>query len=115
MLATGRSFNQDAGFDLLHDPKVLAIAEKHGKTPAQILIRHIVELGVVAIPKSVNPKRIVENFSVTDFELTKEDLAELDGLDKGSAARLFWFDVLPSDRSPRELADYPYNDKRDDY
>lgn len=50
--------------DLLNNPKVLEVAEKYGKTPAQILLRHIVQRGIAAIPKSTNPDRIQQNLQV---------------------------------------------------
>jgi len=48
----------------LNNPTVLEVAKKHGKTPAQILLRHIVQRGVAAIPKSTNPERIRQNLQV---------------------------------------------------
>jgi diketogulonate reductase-like aldo/keto reductase len=50
--------------DLINNPKVLEVAEKYGKTPAQILLRHIVQRGIAAIPKSTNPDRIRQNLQV---------------------------------------------------
>ena len=71
----------------LHDASVLAIAAKHGKEPAQVLIRWQVQRGVVVIPKSTTPARIASNFAVFDFALDEEDLAALAKLD-GTANRL---------------------------
>lgn len=48
----------------LSEPVVLSIAKAHNKTPAQILLRHLMQLGIAVIPKSVNPERIRQNFDV---------------------------------------------------
>lgn len=67
---------------LLDDPVVNAIAKKHNKTPAQILLRFQVERNVVVIPKSITPSRIKENFQIFDFKLSNEDMKSLLGLNK---------------------------------
>ena len=69
---------------LLENPRVVAIAEQHGKTPAQILIRWHVQLGNIVIPKSVNPDRIASNIDVFDFELSDQDLASIAELEDGT-------------------------------
>jgi diketogulonate reductase-like aldo/keto reductase len=69
--------------ELLDDPAVVAIAARHGRTPAQVLIRWHLQIGNVVIPKSVTPERIVENLDVFGFELTAEDIAAIDALDRG--------------------------------
>ena len=68
--------------NLLEDPTVLNVAERRSKTPAQIILRYLVQLGMVVIPKSSKRDRIVENFSIFDFVLDPEDMAALGGLDK---------------------------------
>jgi methylglyoxal/glyoxal reductase len=57
----------------MNDPKLQSLAKKYGKTPAQIILRWIIQLGVSAIPKSSNPARIKENFDIFDFEISPED------------------------------------------
>ncbi|MFE5842763.1 aldo/keto reductase [Streptomyces niveus] len=73
-----------SGKGLLEVPTVLAIARKHERTAAQIVLRWHLQLGNVVIPKSVTPSRIVENFDVFGFELDPEDLAALAALDSGT-------------------------------
>jgi 2,5-diketo-D-gluconate reductase A len=69
---------------LLENPTVTAVAEAHGKTPAQVLIRWHIQLGNIVIPKSVNPERIVSNFDVFDFELSEQDIASIASLEDGT-------------------------------
>jgi diketogulonate reductase-like aldo/keto reductase len=71
----------------LDDPILIAIAMKYGKTPAQIMLRWILQHGVSAIPKSSNVCRLRENLDIFDFDLLPEDLARLDRLHEG--LRLF--------------------------
>jgi len=75
--------NPDAGTTLLQNAVVGEIAQRLGKTPAQVLVRWNVQRGVVCIPKSVKPERIKENASVTDWSLEVGDVARLDSLDCG--------------------------------
>jgi len=67
----------------LTHPVVLALAAKHRRTPAQVVLRWHLEHGVSAIPKSVKPERIAENVDVFGFALTPEDVAAIDALDTG--------------------------------
>jgi diketogulonate reductase-like aldo/keto reductase len=67
---------------LLEDKKIKEIAERHGKSPAQILIRWAIERNTVAIPKSITPERIKEDIEVFDFSLSPEDKKEISALDR---------------------------------
>ena len=67
----------------LDHPVIGGIAERLGRTPAQVIVRWHLEHGVVAIPKSTNPDRIRSNADVDGFSLSAEDLAALDGLAAG--------------------------------
>lgn len=68
--------------EMFEEKAVVAIAEKYGKTPAQVLLRYQIENGVIVIPKSVHENRIKENIDIFDFSLTKEEIALLSALDK---------------------------------
>jgi diketogulonate reductase-like aldo/keto reductase len=85
-LGTGRHLTSDA---------VARIAQRHGRTPAQVLIRWCIERGIPVIPKSTHRERIAENAEVFDFALTADDIAELDGLDRtggtGRALERTWW------------------------
>ncbi|MFF7333028.1 aldo/keto reductase [Streptomyces sp. NPDC008150] len=71
-----------SGKGLLEVPALVAIARKHGRTPAQVVLRWHVQLGNVVIPKSVTPSRIRENIEVFDFSLDEEDLAAISALNE---------------------------------
>ena len=73
-LATGK---------VLRDRTVIGLAQKYGKSPAQLVLRWHIELGNVVIPKSVTAARIRENIDVFDFELAQDDLAALTELNNG--------------------------------
>jgi len=66
---------------LLADPVIGAIAAKHDRTAAQVIIRWHLDNGLIVIPKSVTPSRIIENFDVFGFKLDRDDLAEIAKLD----------------------------------
>jgi 2,5-diketo-D-gluconate reductase A len=68
---------------VMQDDTIASIAEAHGKSPAQVMLRWHLQQGRSAIPKSVNPSRIAENFDVFDFELTADELGRIDALDTG--------------------------------
>ena len=66
----------------LADPTIAAIATKHGRTPAQVVIRWHLDLGLIVIPKSVRPERLKENIGVFDFRLDADDLGRMRTLDR---------------------------------
>lgn len=79
----GREIN-----DVLENETIREIAEKHGKSPAQIIVRWNVQNDVLVIPRSSSPAHQKENLDVFDFELTDEDVKEIDGLDKREEGRV---------------------------
>ncbi len=72
---------------VLEDPTISAIAERLGKTTAQVTLRWHVQRGDIVFPKSVTPSRIRENFEIFDFELTDDDMTAITALDKGEEGR----------------------------
>ena len=68
---------------LFENPTIVKIAEKHGKTPAQVLLRWATQRGVAVIPKSNNQGRLRQNLDVTGWELAGSELEEISGLNKG--------------------------------
>jgi len=96
------------GHSLLEHPTVTALAAKHGKSAAQVLVRWSIQLGNVCIPKSTNAIRIGQNLDVFSWELSAADMAELAGLNLGHRfTRGFmeeqWFDVGEIRYSEEEL------------
>ncbi|MGP4086389.1 aldo/keto reductase [Streptomyces sp. KR55] len=71
-----------SGRGLLEVPAIVAIAQKHNRTPAQVVLRWHLQLGTIVIPKSVTPSRIEENIDVFDFALDTEDLAAISALNE---------------------------------
>jgi diketogulonate reductase-like aldo/keto reductase len=71
-----------SGRGLLEVPAIIAIGQKHNRTPAQVVLRWHIQLGNIVIPKSVTPSRIKENIEVFDFSLDAEDLGALGALNE---------------------------------
>lgn len=64
---------------------LVEIAESHGKTVGQVILRWHVQKGIIAIPKSTHKERIEENFAIFDFELSEEDMNKITKLDENKA------------------------------
>ncbi|KAK2712081.1 hypothetical protein QYM36_010939 [Artemia franciscana] len=76
---------------LMEDPKLVELAKKHGKSPAQVLLRYQVQRGVIAIPKSVHKERLAQNINIFDFNLSDEDVKLVDSFDcNGRVCHLNW-------------------------
>ena len=73
--------------DVLDDPVIVAIAEKVGRTPAQVVLRWHIQRDSIVFPKSTTPARIEENFRLFDFELERADVERLSTLDRGEDGR----------------------------
>jgi 2,5-diketo-D-gluconate reductase A len=70
---------------LFTDPTLAGIADAHGKSVAQVVLRWLIQRGVVVIPQSVRPERMAENLAVFDFDLTDDQMAQIAGLDTGKS------------------------------
>lgn len=81
----------------LKDPVITKLADKYGKTPAQIVLRWCLQQGVVVIPKSDREERIVENEGIFGWELTSEDCKIIDGLDEGNKGNVGEWDPFAWD------------------
>jgi 2,5-diketo-D-gluconate reductase A len=68
--------------EMFNEPFIKCLAEKYCKTSAQILLRFLTQIGLSIIPKSVHEERIRENIDIFDFELTNEEIAKLQSLDR---------------------------------
>ena len=68
---------------VLDDPAIVEIAEAHGKSAGQVVLRWHIQLGNVVFPKSATPERIVDNFEIFDFHLSDAEMSALEALDRG--------------------------------
>ncbi|WP_435768403.1 aldo/keto reductase [Nocardioides sp. SYSU DS0651] len=88
--------------DVLADPALAEVGGKHGRTPAQVALRWAIQRGDIVFPKSTSRARMDENFAVFDFSLTDDEMATVDGLDRGPAGRVGpdpdTFDWIPARR-----------------
>ena len=71
--------------DVFHHPVLVEIAEKHQKSVAQVMLRNLVQRGIIVIPKSVSPKRIIENIDIFDFKLDESDMTKIRALDENES------------------------------
>jgi 2,5-diketo-D-gluconate reductase A len=74
------------GNDVLREPVVVEVAERHGRTPAQVVLRWHMELGLTTVPKSADPARLRQNLDIFDFSLSADEVAAISALDQGDAA-----------------------------
>jgi 2,5-diketo-D-gluconate reductase A len=72
--------------NIFHNDLLRGIAERHGKTIAQVVLRWLTQRGVVAIPKSVRPERMAENFDIFDFALTADEMSSIATLDTAASS-----------------------------
>jgi len=72
---------------VLEDETIAAIADSHNKTPAQVVLRWHIQHGYIIFPKSVTPERVEENFDIFDFELSTDEMSQIDSLNKGEDGR----------------------------
>ena len=87
------------------EPVLAKIAAKHGKTPAQVILRWNIEQGIVVIPKTVHPSRMAENMNIWDFSLDADDITVIETLDKLTPSMLDTRDVA----EVRRVYDYLNN------
>jgi len=91
-----------AGYEVLGHPDIAKIAEKYGKSTANVVLRWHLQMGGAFVCKSVTPSRIQENFKIWDFELSAEDMSVIDKLNVG------WRHLLWAETSMHP--DYPFKD-----
>lgn len=87
-IATGAWRPLGCGNAMLADPVITAIATAHGRTPAQVVLRWIVQQGIIATPKSANPLRLAQNLDIFGFTLSPAEMGALDTLDRPDPAML---------------------------
>ncbi|MBL8434658.1 MAG: aldo/keto reductase [Zoogloea sp.] len=81
-IVTGAWRPLGCGNAMLADPVISAVAERHGRTTAQVILRWLTQQGFVATPKSSNPTRMAQNLDIFDFSLSADEMAALGGLDR---------------------------------
>ncbi len=71
---------------IFENPTLLAVAARHGRTVAQVILRWLSQRGIVVLAKSVRKERMAENFNVLDFDLSTDDIAAISALEKGTSS-----------------------------
>jgi len=99
----GKIIKDTPPLNVLEDPVVIQLSKAYNKTPGQILLRHLLQRGIIVIPKSGNPARIKQNISILDFELKSEDFEKIEKLDKNQ--RFFTLTGFPEKKPHPE---YPF-------
>lgn len=100
--APGREYLTPENRVVIHEPAIIAVANRHRRTPAQILIRYQHQIGTVTIPKSVTRDRIISNFDVFNFDLSYDDIAEIEGI--GYVSRVI------TGEAHRDHPNFPFGD-----
>lgn len=72
-------------YNIFTDERIAAIGSRYGKSNGQVILRWLLQRGIVVIPKSVHQNRMAENINVFDFELTTAEMATMNDLDKGES------------------------------
>lgn len=91
--------------NLMENPVVLKIAKNHSKSPAQILLKFITQKDIAVIPKSTNAERLKNNIQIFDFQLTDDEVAELEGLDQGDEGKILDFSFM---KGIKDHPEYPF-------
>ncbi|KAK3930826.1 Aldo-keto reductase family 1 member A1 [Frankliniella fusca] len=94
--------------DLLRNPVVLEVAKKYKKYAAQILLKHIVDRGIVAVPKSLSDDFLQQNINIFDFKMESADIEKINALDKGKDGRIF--DMKFNEGFTESHPQFPFNE-----
>lgn len=92
--------------DLFENPVICKIAKNHGKSPAQIALRFNVQRGIVIIPKSTHKERIIENFNIFDFVLSKEEMNQIKEIDQDQTSMMRADDPRNAERLVKLIAKF---------
>ncbi|KAK7079191.1 hypothetical protein SK128_001807 [Halocaridina rubra] len=90
---------------LLEHPVVTSVASRYKKSPSQILLRFLIQNGIIAIPGAPTPMMLLENIQVFCFELTPSDMTEIEKLDRGRDGKMFYFEFY---KGISQHAEYPF-------